>query len=167
MKMIPCQTEDELEAFVLFFFEHRSAFAGGFTVMEAVGSLSVLLAETETVLFYHRDGELLGALNYTYGTREHDFHNRDVLFIDSALIKEKFRNTRSFVQGFRQFLRYAAEKNPLIKEVQFHAYRHDVRVHRLYQKLSIVVDTHEDEIGEKDVFSRAFSDLKAFLDSLS
>lgn len=165
MKMVLCETEADLEAFVLFFFRNRSSFSEEFTVRHAVESLYIMLSETKTLLFFHRSGELLGALNYSYGTREQQFQDTNVLFVDSALIEEKFRNTRSFVRGYQQFLAHVTVENPDVDMMKFHAYQHDSYIHRLYGKLAAVVETHEDEMGHKDVFAAPFMKVKSFVDS--
>ncbi|OKL37831.1 hypothetical protein [Domibacillus mangrovi] len=50
VKVVPCVTEEEFETFVLFFFRNWSAFGDGFTVMEIIGMLYMMLTQTKTLL---------------------------------------------------------------------------------------------------------------------
>lgn len=166
MDMIECVTDEDYEKFAFFFLHNRKIFDDMYPLLESIGSLYVMIDETTILLFSRQQDGVIAAASYTFGTRECNFEDKDVVFIDCVLIKKEYQNSRLFVRSFRQMLQHIAKEHKEVKEVRFNAYRHHYYIHELYKKFATIIGEREDFFGIQDVFSVEFDCLVQYLDQL-
>lgn len=164
MHIMKCKTEEDYEKFAIFFLQNRNMFDDMYPILETLGSLSIMIEETNLLLFYNTQQEVIAAASYTLGLREDHFKNKEIVFIDCALLKKEYQNSRSFVNGFSQMLKHILEEHKEVKEVQFYAYRHHEYIHRLYKKFANIIGDSEGYFGMQDIFSVEFEKLMQFLE---
>lgn len=167
MEIVQCKTDKDYEKFAVFFLQNRNIFDDMYPILDTLGSLYVMIEETNLLLFQNIHEEVFVAASYTLGVREDQFKNKHIVFIDCALLKKEYQNTRSFVKGFLQMLKHILEEHPEVKEVQFYAYRHHGYIHRLYKKFATIIDEKEGYFGMQDVFSVEFYKLTTFLEEFN
>lgn len=162
--VVSCMTEEDYEKFVLFFFQNRKLFAHDtYNVATAIESIHIMLTEAKILLLMEND-EVIATMCYTYGTREKNFEDQSIVFIDCALLKEEYQGSTYFVQLFKQALDYIAEERKGVEEVQFQAYRHHQYVHNLYSKFAKVIGQRIDVVEPVDIFSVKFQRLIKYLE---
>ncbi|MGG3801164.1 hypothetical protein [Metabacillus fastidiosus] len=162
MKMIKCVAEEDYEKFTYFFLRNRNEFDDVYPILDTVGSIYTMISETNILLFYDND-KVIAAMSYSYGTRECNFEDKHIVFIDCSLIENKYRKSYLFIRGFQEVVRHMAEENKDCKEVRFYAYRHHKYIHRLYKKFATVIEEKEGYFGLQDVFSVEFDRLVTYL----
>ncbi|MFF5993253.1 hypothetical protein AAGS61_00705 [Lysinibacillus sp. KU-BSD001] len=164
MELVLCKKEEDYEKFILFFLRNRNIFSNDYSLLEAVGSLYIMMGETNIVNFINDEGEIIAAICYSYGTRENNFEDKHIVFVDCAIIEKQYQGSLVFVRYFQQWIKYLEREDEKPEEIQFHAHRHHKYVHRLYNKFAKVIGEAEDQFGIKDVFSVEYDRLVAYLD---
>lgn len=168
MNMIQCTTEEDYEKFAMFYLRNRNAFDDAFdlpyTVLDALGSLTIMIKETRILFVSDEQQEVIGAVCYSYGTRGNHFEDKHVVFVDCVLIIKEYRSSLFFVRYFLKMIEHIANENRNVKEFRFYAHRTHQYVHRLYSKFATVIAEIEDYSGIKDVYSVEFDGLVQYLE---
>ncbi|OKL35310.1 hypothetical protein [Domibacillus mangrovi] len=170
MKLVKCVTEEDYEKFVFFFLHNRhlfdEAFGINYSLFNAIGSLYLMLGDVNVVLILDEQDEVIGLACYTYGTRENDFEDQHIVFVDCGVLKPDYRSSLVFFRYFKQLIQQMKEENDDITEFRFYAYRHHTYTQRLYRKFATVIGETEDQFAVKDIFSVEFSRLAQYLDKI-
>lgn len=123
-----------------------------------------MIEKTNVLLFYNEHEEVSAVASYTLGVRENNFENQEIIFIDCALLKKEYQNSRFFVKGFLKMIKHMLAEHSEVTEIQFYAYRHHSYIHRLYKKFATIIDEREEMFGTQDVFSVEAHKLLKFLE---
>ena len=68
--------------------QNRNIFDDMYPILDTLGSLYVMIEETNLLLFQNPQQEVIAAASYTLGIREDQFKNKNIVFIDCALLKK-------------------------------------------------------------------------------
>ncbi|RUL50343.1 MULTISPECIES: hypothetical protein [Lysinibacillus] len=168
MRLLKCQQEEEYERFVYFLLQNRNmfdeAFGVSYSLFDAIGSLYLILGQENVLLILDEQEEMIGFACYTYGTRENQFEDQHIAFVNCAVLKPNYRRSRAFLYYFKQLTKLMKEEKDDIKEFRFYAYRHHNYTQRLYRKFATVIGEIEDQFAIKDIFSVEFSQLCEYLE---
>ncbi|WP_282937509.1 GNAT family N-acetyltransferase [Paenibacillus sp. RC67] len=159
-----CESDEDLARFTLYFIQNRKDFTSAFTLYDTVDHVLQFVQQSHIILIEDDDGTLIGWGHYRYMDKDHGANpNGEIAFVDSVIVKESYRSSRIFIQGFRYLANQMAEENPEVKLFQFHALSENLYLNRLYSKFAQVIATHEGYHGTENIYSTEFSQLLHYL----
>lgn len=126
-----------------------------------------MIDQTMILLVTNKDEKPIAAVSYSYGTRENQFEDSDVVFIDCVLLEKELQGSLVFARCFLEMIKLISVEHPNTKEVRFYAYQHHHYLQRLYRKFARVVGEQESVFGIQDIFSVDFHELHQFLEKIN
>jgi hypothetical protein len=155
-----CQNDEELAKISLFILNNRHDLHPSYSTLDMVALLYSYI--TEGILVYTVDDQnkVLGASAYYLGTREHNFEDRHIAYVDIVIVDKTERGTRVFIQGLIYLIDHISHTHPDVEEIQFSALSDNKYICKLYGKFAKASYTRDGAIGEETVFSEKISILK-------
>jgi len=137
-RMVICSNDDDYESFARFFMENRNAFYRPYDVKSASSIISQSIQHGNIILFYNKLDEPVGLIIYYIGTRQNNFEDKHVAYIDFILIRKDYHGTRVFLDGMKAIAEVLEPTG--IREIRFGADADNRYLKVLYGKLAKVVD---------------------------
>jgi len=159
-----CSGDQDLVKFTLFFIHNRLEFNRQFTLIDAIYHVLENIQDSQIILVVDPQDNVIGWGHYQYVTKEHqpDPHG-EVVFIFSAIIKQEFRSSRLFLQGFRYMVEQIEAENSQVKEVRFFVQSENTYLNRLYAKFASIVGERDGDHGHEHIYATDFAQLRDYL----
>ena len=164
-RKVICSNDDDYEMFTRFFMENRSSFYHPYSVKGALFIIENSIRCGNIILLLNELDEPVGLIIYYIGTRQNNYEDTHVGYIDFILIRKDYHGTRVFLDGMKAILE--AMENAGVEEIRFCADSENPYLRVLYAKLAKVVDrVHYDKQSreylvtytEEDVYSMKLAD---------
>jgi len=159
-----CIHDQDLVQFTLFFIQNRLDFSRRFTLVDAVYHILDNIQNSQIVLVVDSQDKMVGWAHYQYVTKEHepDPHG-EIAYIYSVILKQEYRSSRVFLQGFRYLVEQIRAENSQVKRVQFFAQSENAYLNRLYAKFATIIGEREGDHGHEYMYAADFTKLCDFL----
>lgn len=154
-----CVSNDELAKVSLFTLAHKREMHPSFGTLDMVFQLTTYMTQGHLLYLADAEERVIGVIAYYHGTPEEEFNNKEIAFVDAAILDEAYRGTRLFVKGLHYMVEQIMEAHPDVQELRFVAYSENTYICRLYSKFSNVSCTREGPAGEETVFCVKIHDL--------
>ncbi|GGE00290.1 hypothetical protein [Paenibacillus nasutitermitis] len=155
-----CDNDEEFGKVSLFILERKRDLHLSFMTLDIVSMLYTYLTQGHLFIVTDDDNEILGASAYYHGTPERDFMDKDVAFIDLAIMDKPRRGTRLFVSSLMSLVDTIIEKHPEVKELRFAALGENTYLCRLYAKFAAFSYMRDGNIGQEMVFSEGIFQIR-------
>lgn len=123
---------------------------------------SPLLMESEPILGFDDEDQVVGALGYIHGTGENNYADRHIVQLQAAYIVERHRRTGLFVQGLQFLLQHLALQEEKVEELRFWT-ENTPSNRRLYTKFAKRFASADNDSGSLDAYRVSTSELQAYL----
>ncbi|CAG7648547.1 hypothetical protein PAESOLCIP111_05620 [Paenibacillus solanacearum] len=158
-----CVSDEALAAVSLFAIENRRELHPSFGTLDMVSLLCSHITEGHLIYITNSDNRVLGMMTYYHGTPEKQFEDKDIAFVNFAIMARAYRGTRLFVKGLYYMVELIIEAHPDVQELRFNALSENTYLCRLYSKFAIARYTQESNLGEETVFCAKIHQLRASL----
>ncbi|WP_400164410.1 GNAT family N-acetyltransferase [Brevibacillus sp. TJ4] len=159
-----CTTDADLAQFTLAFIRQRSDFNSLFRLVDVLAMMLETLPDSLVILLEDEAGRTIGWIHYQYLNEELLPDPRgEVAFINSVILAEPYRSSRTFFHGFRRLAAHIREENSAVKEVRFFAQTENAYLNRLYAKFASIVEHRDGYHGPEHVYATDFSRLLSYL----
>lgn len=159
-----CESDQDYAQFTLYFIRHRADFNPEFSLQDTLTHVLESLHDSHIVLVEDDLGTVVGWIHYRYVTADHQTTPEgEIVFVNSVIVAEKYRSSRTFIRGFRHLVKQIAEENKSVKQFQFYAQSNNVYLNRLYAKFADVIGEREGYFGTENIYSTNFDQLYQYL----
>lgn len=159
-----CTTDADLAQFTLAFIRQRSDFNSLFRLVDVLALMLESLPDSRVILVEDEADRTIGWIHYQYLNAELLPDPRGgVAFINSVIIAEPYRSSRTFFHGFRHLAARIRAENSEVKEVRFFAQIDNAYLNRLYAKFARIVEQRDGYHGPEHVYATDFSKLLSYL----
>lgn len=159
-RFIACQTESELEQYILYMLEHKQDIHSAFTAKRIIHFMKEQLLYGQAVMVLNHQSEAIAAAGFVYGTPENGFMDPDTIRVEMVHIIPAYRGTRLFLQGIVWLARYLEQHAPAAKQVQFYSESKPAQYSRLFWKLADLIVTEPTRFGLEDEFQTTVERLR-------
>jgi len=159
-----CSGDQDLVKFTLFFIHNRLEFNRRFTLIDSIYHVLENIHDSQIILVVDPQDQMIGWGHYQYVTKEHlPDPQGEVVFIFSAIIKQEFRSSRLFLQGFRYLVEQIEAENSQVKQVRFFVQSGNTYLNRLYAKFASIVGERDGDHGHEYIYATDFAQLRDYL----
>lgn len=158
-----CVSDEDLANVSLFFLHYKRDLHPSFTTMDAVTVLYMYMTQGYLIQVTDDNNRVIGASAYYHGTQEQKFKDKDVAFVDMAVIDNAYRGTLLFIKGLRYMVSRIVEDHPEARELRFAALAENDYLCKLYSKFTETSYTREGMVGEEMVFCVKINKIRAIL----
>lgn len=148
-----CEQEAELARICLFILDHKRDLHPSYTTMDMVELLYSYATDGHFLYITDVSGTIIGATAYYQGTPELEFRDKNIAFVDIAIIAHNHRGTRLFVKGLYFLAAQVRKRHPEVEEIRLVALAENHYNCRLYAKFAELRYERDGVIGREKVFS--------------
>lgn len=159
----PCITDEDFAKVSLFILERRRDLHPSFSTIDVVTLVHTYITEGFLYQGADADGRIIAASAYYHGTAEQEYKDRDVAFIDIAILDRAYQGTRSFIRGLKSMVEWIMKEHPEVENVMFAALSENAYVCKLYSKFSKFSHVRDGAIGQEHVFCDKISQIRTVL----
>lgn len=155
-----CESDEDYAQFTLFFLRHRADFNPTFTLADALHHIVGTIDSTHILLVINTQNQVMGWSYYRFIDADgNPDAEGETVFVDSIIIAEELRRSRTFYQGFRDMVQQVARENSHVQSMQFHAETDNAYLNRLYSKFASVIDQTEGFFSSENIYAADFNEL--------
>ncbi|MCD1258544.1 hypothetical protein B5M42_006820 [Paenibacillus athensensis] len=158
-----CANDEELAKVSLFALANKREMHAALGTLDMVSQLVSYMTHGHLLYLADDEDQVVGIIAYYHGTPEQEFKNKEVAFVDAAILGQAYRGTRIFIRGLRYMVDAIIEAHPDVQELRFIAFAENTYLCRLYAKFSKISSTREGPFGKETVFSVKIHNLRATL----
>ncbi|GAA3407007.1 hypothetical protein ACFFNY_00010 [Paenibacillus hodogayensis] len=158
-----CSTDEDFAKISLFILDRRHDLHPSFTTLDTVGLLYGYINQGHSILVEDDEGRVVGATAFYHGTPDREFEDKEVAFVDLAIMDKAYRGTRLFLQGLRFLVSEIAASLTEVEEIRFVALSENAKLCRLYAKITEFSYVREGKLGNETVFCVKLNKIKAIL----
>jgi hypothetical protein len=147
-----CVSDEALADVSLFAIENRHELHPSFGTLDMVSLLCSHITEGHLIYITNDDNRVLGMMTYYHGTPEKEFADKEIAFVNFAIMDRAYRGTRLFAKGLYYMVELIIEAHPEVQELRFNALSENDYLCRLYSKFARASHTQESKLGEETVF---------------
>jgi hypothetical protein len=158
-----CVSDEALADVSLFAIENRFELHPSFGTLQMVSLLCSHITEGHLIYITNADNRVLGMMTYYHGTPEKEFEDKEIAFVNFAIMDRAYRGTRLFAKGLYNMVELIIEAHPDVNELRFNALSENAYLCRLYSKFANASYTQASTLGEETVFCAKIHLLRATL----
>ncbi|WP_159886829.1 hypothetical protein [Paenibacillus puerhi] len=158
-----CVSDEALADVSSFVIENRHELHPSFGTLDMVSLLCSHITEGHLIYITDDDNRVLGMMTYYHGTPEQDFEDKDIAFVNFAIMDRAHRGTRLFAKGLYYMVELIIEAHPEVQELRFNALSENTYICRLYSKFASASYTVKSKLGEETVFCAKIHHLSTTL----
>jgi hypothetical protein len=157
-----CVSDEDLAKFCLFFLDYKRDLHPAYSVIDALNVLHLYLTRPQAYLVQITDdnSRVIGASAYYHGTEEQEFNDKDVAFLDMAIMNRTYRGSRLFLNGLQFLVSQIEENHPEVQEIKLAALAENDHLCKMYAKITETSYIREGVVGEEKVFCVKLNKLK-------
>ncbi len=163
IRQMRCVTDDDLAAASLFMLEQRHELHPSITVMDTLTLLCDYMTHGHLMMSVNDRQAVIGISAYFLGTREKQFEDKEVVFIDVGVFSKAYRSGRQFYLGFSFMVDQIISEHPDVKELRLAALTDNRYLLRLYSKLAAPLHERESALGPETVFGAPINEISTTL----
>lgn len=129
-----CQTDEEYAKVSVFLLEHKRDLRPSYKTMDMVTLLYTYLTEGHLIQVLNKENDVIGASVYFLGTRQNEYKDKEVAFVDVAVVNKAYRGTRLFINGLLYLINTIMKEHPQVEELRFVTLPNNKYLCRLYAK---------------------------------
>ncbi|MBE1442757.1 hypothetical protein [Paenibacillus sp. OAS669] len=158
-----CVSDEALADVSLFAIENRRELHPSYGTLDMVSLLCSHITQGHLIYITNTDNRVLGMMTYYHGTPEKQFEDKEIAFVNFAIMDKAYRGTRLFVKGLYYMVELIIEAHPDVQELRFNALTENTYLCRLYSKFASASHTQEGTLGEETVFCAKIHHLRTTL----
>ncbi len=158
-----CTSDEDLAEVGLFAVTYRHDLHPSYGTLDMVSLLCSHTAQGHVISITDSNRRVLGMMTYYHGTPEKDFEDKELAFVNFAIMHRAYRGTRLFAKGLYMMVELISEAHSEVQEIRFNALSANTYLCGLYSKFAIASYTQESPLGEETVFCAEIHRLKAIL----
>ncbi len=158
-----CTSDEDLAEASLFLLKNKRSLHPSFTTMDTVSLIYSYITDGHLFQLLDSSNKLIGVWAYYHGTPERNFEDKEVIFMDIAILDKAYRGTRIFIQGLALFVNQVIADYPDVQEIRLAALSANTYICRLYSKIFNTSHKREGSIGEETVFSTNIDQIRSFI----
>ncbi|MDF2650584.1 MAG: hypothetical protein K0Q73_6389 [Paenibacillus sp.] len=162
-----CATDEDFAKVSLFILNNKHHLHHSITTVYMITQLYSYLTDGYLIQILDADDTVIGATAYYHGTPEQEFENKEIAFVDLAILDPTYRGSRVFVNGLQYLNNHIREKHPEVQELHFMALSENSYLCRLYGKFAEVSHSREGVIGIESVYCVKVHKLKTSLEKFN
>ncbi|WP_248927256.1 hypothetical protein [Paenibacillus hamazuiensis] len=158
-----CISDEALTAVSLFAIENKRELHPSYGTLDMVSLLCSHITQGHLISITDADDRVLGMMTYYHGTPDKEFEDKEVAFVNFAIMDRAYRGTRLFAKGLYYMMELMIETHPEIQELQFNALSENAYLCGLYSKFASASYTQSGALGEEIVFCVKVHQLRSIL----
>ncbi|WP_284638132.1 hypothetical protein [Paenibacillus silviterrae] len=158
-----CVSDEALAAVSLFAIENRHELHPSFGTLDMVSLLCSHITQGHLIYITDADHRVFGMMTYYHGTPDKEFNDKEIAFVNFAIMDRAYRGTRLFAKGLYYMVELIIEAHPDVQELRFNALSENAYLCRLYSKFASATYTQESKLGEETVFCAKIHQLRSTL----
>lgn len=162
-----CVSDEEHAKVSLFALENKRELHLAFGTLDMVSVLCTYMTEGHLLYIADADNQVIAMLGYYQGMPENEFKDKEIAFVDAAILEAAYRGTRIFLKGLRSLVEQIVEAHPETQEIRFAALSENTYLCRLYSKFSEPSYTRDGSAGKETVFCVKIHQIRATLNGYS
>ncbi|MBO2943685.1 hypothetical protein JJQ72_06805 [Paenibacillus sp. F411] len=152
-----CSTDRDYAGLTRFYINHTRDFDRSYSLQDGLFHILTTLNDFQFITYHNAQEHLIGFVQYR--TEE----EKGTVFVDAAILEEKYRSTSVFYYGLQDLIKYILENNKEVKSMYFFAAADNPYVNRLYRKFARLVDVTHRRGRPENVYA---ADLQGLLHDL-
>ncbi|MNQ85072.1 hypothetical protein D3C85_1002200 [compost metagenome] len=158
-----CVSDEALAKVSLFAIENRRELHPSYGTLDMVSLLCSHITQGHLIYIFDTDHRVLGMMTYYHGTPEQEFEDKEMAFVNFAIMDRAYRGTRLFAKGLYYMVELIIEDHPDVQEISFKTLSENAYLCRLYSKFAHVSHTQDSKLGEETVFCVKIHHLRSTL----
>lgn len=158
-----CTTDEDFANVGLFFLQFKRDLHPSFETIDFVSAFYSHVTEAQIIMVTNAEQRVIGMTAFYIGTKEQEYSDKEIVYVDIAIGDRAYRGTRLFVDGLLFLIEHVTDNHPEVKELRLAALTDNKYLCRLYSKFTASSYQREGIAGEETVFCNNIFQIKTTL----
>lgn len=158
-----CTSDDDFSKASIFMIDHQKDIHPSYTTLDMVSLVYSYITQGYIISVTNTANEIIGLVSYFHGTVEKEFKDKEIAYIDLALLSRDYRGSYVFYKGLLYLVTYILNQLPEVKELRLEALKENTNLCKLYSKFTSPLYEKDSERGKIIVFSEEIKKVETIL----